>query len=171
MTLIELADEEARLRSELCRCTGNIEQKVLRLRECGVFEAYERIHAEYAKLANEGDDEALKRALFLQWYTYADASFSSGLSELDEANENSIIAILNSRAEANELDAELCWMLPWYFNICDWYFESTLKKSPLMSWLRQHRSEEFPAKQVSKVSLSGRGQMSEYWYRPDHSES
>ena len=80
--LDRLAGLEARLLEEVGRVTGLMEEKHARLEAAGVFRDYREVHREYARLAADGEAEALKRALFLQWYALSEPACFTGVFEI-----------------------------------------------------------------------------------------
>lgn len=168
MTLAELTEAEERLLSEVERVTGSMEEKHMQLVQRGVFNNYARVHVAYAELAFGGDTEALKRALFLQWYAVSEPACFSGLFELELEAERRVLELLDGSVSGDDFDAELEWMLPHYHTINDYYFDSCEGLPALKRWLRKHASDEFPVDRVRDAALDGRGQMSRYWYRPNY---
>ena len=145
-----------------------MEEKQAQLARLGVFDDYARVHAAYADRAAGGDVEALKRALFLQWYAVSEPSCFTGLSGLEPEAEHHVLERLDGLASEDGFDSELEWMLPYYYAITDFHFDSHAGLPSLRRWLREHASTAFPDHHVRDPSLSGRGRMSGYWYRPEH---
>ena len=171
MTLAELTEEEGRLRTQVGLVTGSMEEKQAQLERLGAFDDYARVHVAYADLAAGGDVEALKRALFLQWYAVSEPSCFTGLSELEPEAERRVLERLDGLASDDGFDSELEWMLPYYHAITDFHFDSHKGLASLNRWLREHASTAFPERHVRNASLSGRGQMSDYWYRPQNTSA
>jgi len=125
----------------------------------GVYEAWRRIFAEYVALARSGDLEALKRALFLAWYSQAEPSELSGLYLLDRGLWVEVLHMLEDLAARDELDDELKWMLPYYYMIADWYLSSgfdaveNASKENVDLWQRL----------CLESSFENRGQLGKYW--------
>lgn len=167
MTLSELAKEEGRLLTEVRDITGSMEEKHAQMEQLGVFDAYARVHAAYADLAADGDTEALKRALFLQWYAVSEPACFTGLFEMEPEAERRVLERLDHLAGADSLDAELQWMLPYYHAISDFHFDTSEGLPSLKRWLHEHARDHFPEERVRDATLDERGQMGMYWYRPD----
>lgn len=146
---------------------GLMEEKQAQLARDGVFDAYARVHAAYADLAMQGDMEALKRALFLQWYAVSEPACFTGLWEVMPEPERCVLERIEHLVSTDSLESELVWMLPYYFSISDWYFELHEGLPALTAWLQERAHWGFPEEQTRNPALDGRGQMSAYWYRPD----
>lgn len=142
---------------------GSFEQRHALYQRIGMYEAWQSIFKEYVALARQGNGEALKRALFLYWYSCSEPSELSGLSGLAEDLAALVFGIVDDMARKGELDAELKWMLPYYYMITAWY-------------LNLHRDDKFPdlrkASQdddnlwrylCTESSFDNRGQMGKYW--------
>ena len=167
MTLAELATEEERLMAHVRSLTGSMEEKQAQLARDGVFDAYARVHTTYVDLAMAGDMEALKRALFLQWYAVSEPGCFTGLWEMMPEAERCVLERVEQLVATDSLDSELVWMLPYYHSISDWYFDQQEGLPLLTEWLRERAHRGFPDGEVQNPALDGRGQMSEYWFRPD----
>ncbi|MDQ3031575.1 MAG: hypothetical protein M3Y87_04100 [Myxococcota bacterium] len=170
MTLAELTAEEDRLLAIIGSVAGSMEQKFDALRRHGVFRDYARVHAEYAELASRGDAEALKRAVFLQWFAQSEPACFTGLWELAPAAERRVLELLDRLAAADAMDSELRWMLPYYHAITDFAFDGRDGLPSLDRWLRENASAEFPGARTDDAALAGRGQLSAYWHRPGSRE-
>jgi hypothetical protein len=62
---------------------GFFEERDTLFQKTGVYEAWRRIFREYVMLAKTGDQEALKRAVFLYWYSFSEPRELNGLAALD----------------------------------------------------------------------------------------
>ena len=169
MTLAELTEEEGRLAAEVERVTGSMEQKRAELERRGVFRDYARVHSAYSALAAGGSIEALKRALFLQWFAVSEPSCFSGLGEVEPESERRVFELLDSLAANGLPDPELRWMLPYYYRNTDFHFDSQPGLPMLRRWLQDHKRVPFRDEYFHDPALGGRGQMSDYWYRPGYS--
>jgi hypothetical protein len=127
-----------------------------------IYADYAVIHREYVELAMEGDAEALKRAMFLQWYRVTEPSFLCGVSNLNPAAEHRLLLLVDSLCESNRLDAELSWMLPYYYLIADYYFQDEGQYPALVAHCQAQPHRGRLAQPAGFVS-NGRGQMGEYW--------
>jgi hypothetical protein len=127
-----------------------------------IFADYAAIHREYVALAAGGDVEALKRALFLQWYRVTEPWYLCGLSDLDATAEHQAVRLIDERCASNRLDDELRWMLPYYYLITDYYFQYVGHCPALVTYCQAHPQRGLIKKPPGFVS-QGRGQMGEYW--------
>ena len=120
--------------------------------QMGIYDAWRNIFEQYVILARQGDLEALKRALFLYWYSCSEPNELSGIPSLGDDLPFEVLGMINDLAQKGELDTELKWMLPYYYSITDWYID---------------RFEGFDKlKKISKEpdsSFDNRGQLGKYW--------
>jgi hypothetical protein len=162
-TFDELDAEETRLLTQVQTVSGTIEQKAQQLRAAGVFQDYAAVHKGYAELAERtGNLEALKRALFLQWYTVSEPPCFTGLSDMDPQAEAIIFRLLEQMLTVGRLDNELAWMLPYYGGVTGWYFEAHAGPR-LQEYLRSAGRPGWQETLKDRKALSNRGQMSYYW--------
>lgn len=127
-----------------------------------IFADYKAIHREYVELAAGGNEEALKRAVFLQWYRVTEPWYLCGLSGLDAAAEHQAVMLVDERCASNRLDDELSWMLPYYYLITDYYFQHVGHCPALVAYCQAHPQRGLVEQPAGFVS-EGRGQMGEYW--------
>ena len=133
-----------------------------RLSDDGVFVEYASIHREYVELALAGNVEALKRALFLQWYEVSEPSCFTGISDLDTQARLDVFAHLERECVAKSLDPELEWMLPFYYSIAEYYMPLDGSFPTLTAFCEEH----FPYGELQLPTgnvFQGRGQMGHYW--------
>jgi len=153
--LDDLAREEGRLLRQVRSLEGTVEAKGAGLGALGVFAAYAEVHRRYTALAEAGSTEALKRALFLQWFAAAEPPFLTGISELDREAERRTAMLTERLCATGTMDEELGWMLPHYFLIASWAFP--LSECPQLS---AYCEENEPADAVlppPEARLEGRG--------------
>ena len=134
--------------------------------ETGVYDAWRRIFGEYVVLAREGNIEALKRAIFLVWFECAEPAWLSntGVWGLDMALVKEVLHMANTMAKEDRLDAELQWMLPWYYMIADFYLRAEglddLRKA---SEKDPHAFSHVFPKGCLRSTFDNRGQLGRYW--------
>lgn len=127
----------------------------------GIYAAWRDIFAQYAALAREGDLEALKRALFLVWAECSMARLITGIKDLDENMAKEVLAGADKLAADGQLDAELEWMLPYYYVVEPSYLDRFDDLDALKKASREH---PFLYRQrCLEVSFDHRGQMGDYW--------
>jgi len=129
--------------------------------QMGIYAAWRGILAQYVALAREGDVEALKRALYFVWAQRSIARLITGLKDLDEGMIREILEIADKLAEDGRLDAELEWMLPYYYIVERSYLDRFEDLDALKTVSREH---PFLYRQrCLEVSFEHRGQMGDYW--------
>ncbi|AMM51529.1 hypothetical protein TH61_10585 [Rufibacter sp. DG15C] len=156
--LQQLAQEENRLYSRALQLKSSKTRDEVTLQE--IFVAYKEVHSQYAVLA-ELEPEALKRALFLQWYAQVEPSDLSGICELDEDSELKVIQVLDNRIRAGTLDKELAWMLSYYID-WDFVFNRFSSFKSLQEFMLEGKQISFPER-IDRVAMRRRGQMGIYW--------
>ncbi|WP_271766659.1 hypothetical protein [Aquimarina algiphila] len=146
-TLINLSNKEINLYQKVKKLyvapTSFNNQFILN----NIYIQYQDIHAEYVVLANKSI-EALKRAVFLQWYAVTEPSYLTGISRLNKnAKQKSIIELKKQIKTVPE--KELRYMLNYYL-LWDYVFTSLTKSD---------------VNQVSipNMNTNNRGQMGIYW--------
>lgn len=150
--LMHLAEREVELLEEL-RKQGATEE---------VFDENALIHHQYSLLAERGSIEALKRALFIQWYRVAEPAFFSGINGLSSESVNKVFTITEDRINKGDLDDELIWMLAYYYGIAEYYLKQSKKKWPkLVKVSIENQDKSWPP--PDEAALTNRGQMSKYW--------
>ena len=160
MNLEELAKYEDDLCAKVMSLEVTMEAKDDQTRELGIYDRYNEIHREYA-YKHEGDLEALKRGLFIQWYSMCEPPCYPGIRYLDPKARKRVIELLEERLKSGDIDYELEWMLDYYFT---WYyvfigFEDFEK---LQNRLKSEPKTELP-EQIDRTEMEKRGQMGTYW--------
>jgi hypothetical protein len=163
MDLEALTREEERLIAIVDSQVGGMEEKSAALGRLGVFDAYRAVHEGYALLADREDDlEALKRALFLQWYGVAEPHCFTGLKQIAEPASSRVWLLLEERFEGNRSDGELRWMLATYYAVADYYFDVNSPEQVVAA-----ASGGSPFSDVrttlTEDQFRGRGAMGNYW--------
>ena len=125
-----------------------------------IFKAYLDLFDEYLKFAKT-NDEALKRALFIHWYSISEPNYLSGIPELHLQRERNILQLLESRIANSSLDAELNWMLN-YYGTWDYIYNRFPELTELNKLIRNRSNKNFPTK-INKDEMQKRGQMGKYW--------
>lgn len=161
-TLSALGREEERLLLEVLAVEGTIEAQFGQLEARGVLRSYAHVHRRYVDLAAAGDIEALKRAIFLQWFEMVEPPSFTGLANLDRAAVTRAMELLESRCAAVAIDDELAWMLPYYFLIAEWAFPPPAQCPHFTAFCLEHAPKGL-VHPPAATALRGRGQMGEYW--------
>ena len=141
--------------------SGTFEERHVFFTANGIYREWQSVFEKYAEQGIDGDLEALKRALFFLWYQCAEPNQLSGLSELNEIVTEEVLAKINCIAEGSNLDEELTFMLPYYYQVCEWYFD---RFSNLNSLYEASQSNtEMWIKCAPIREWCNRGIMGEYW--------
>ena len=162
--LWELAAREEALGEAIAGARGRMEEKHAQLDAAGVFAEYAEIHRDYVELAADpvAGMEALKRAVFLDWYELAEPACFSGLSGLDAAARRECLRALDRLCARDGLDAELAWVLPWYFLVAAYAFTAFGQLPGLAARLAALDPHAWEAADPPD-DLRQRGRMGEYW--------
>ena len=160
MSIEELGNREIELYNIVSSLQGTMEEKDKQVRDLGIYEEYGNIHAQYAKLCRR-DLEALKRGLFLLWYSKAEPSCYTGIGELQLKFEREIIKVLDRRLNKRVSDYELDWMLS-YYKEWDYIFDRFEVYQVFYSIVKSPYKTELP-NSIRKEEMSKRGQMGIYW--------
>lgn len=160
ITLRALGREETQLLARVGSVEGTMEVKTAAL--AGVSQAYATVHRNYVELAENGDLEALKRAVFLQWFAVVEPPFLTGLSDLDQGSVARAMAVVDRLCAAGALDDELAWMLPYYYLIAEWAFPPGEECPHFAAYCKTNEPKGLVQPPAS-TQLAGRGQMGDYW--------
>jgi hypothetical protein len=156
MKLKELALKELNLYTKNIELNRNIEQNI----PVQITNEYSEIHFEYSILA-QTDIEALKRGLFILWYSIAEPTFLTGIGKLDSHAENRIIRTLNTVLIENSCDYELEWMLD-YYSAWDYVFQRYVGFEYFQNRLKRNSKIDLP-NVIDNNKMKERGQMGIYW--------
>lgn len=166
MTIEQIAKTEMELYSTVLDLSEMEQTDELNKRLESVFASYKTVHQDYSVLA-EQEDEALKRGLFIQWYAITEPSYLTGIGELDENAEKTIIDLVEDKIINNALDCELRWMLNYYAN-WDFVFDR-FKNRKGLAQLIANRTDALPkGLTIDKAAMNERGQMGTYWNSLNH---
>lgn len=161
MTTEQLAKAEM----ELCSKVLELYEKEQSEKLESIFATYKEIHKRYSDLAKE-QDEALKRGLFIQWYSITEPNFLTGINEIDEKAEENIIDIIEEKIQEKSLDNELKWMLNYYAN-WEFVFERFKNRQGLAELISNRK--DIPNNLIiDKIEMNKRGQMGKYWNSLNH---
>jgi hypothetical protein len=147
--------------------SGTIDERDAQITRSGMYAEYPAIIRGYYELFGaEAPDairlEALKRAIFLVWYSFTVVSTDSGISELAETSVRDIMAALEWSIERGPKDEELRRMVAWYRDTFGAPFEFFGPVKGLDGWIRDLSSDDARAGLVAS-SWSNRGQLGLYW--------
>ena len=160
MTIVNLAKQENKLLNTVKKVVGLMEEKNVILKKKGVFEDYKKVFNEYVGL-HKKDLEALKRCLFLYWYSTIEPSCFTGLGEFDNEQVEKVIKTLNRRLSKGITDYELDWMLGYYLN-WDFGFEPFPEFEFIKKKMEEKNRIGMPDS-IDRKEMEKRGQMGRYW--------
>jgi len=127
----------------------------------GVYAAWRELFGQYVALAQKGDLEALKRSLFFVWAQCSINHLVTGIKNLAEEIIRETLGIADKLARDGALEAELEWMLPYYYVVEPSYLD---RFDNLDALKQASRTNPFLYRQRSlDASFDHRGQMGEYW--------
>ncbi|MCL5281278.1 MAG: hypothetical protein M1376_15365 [Planctomycetes bacterium] len=127
----------------------------------GVYAAWREMFGQYAALARKGDLEALKRALFFVWAERSMSHLMTGIEDLGEDTVREILGLADRLTRDGRLDAELEWMLPYYYLVEPSYLD---RLEGLDALKEASRANPLLYRQrCPEASFDHRGQMGEYW--------
>ena len=147
--------------------TGLIEYQTPHLEALGVYAEYKAIHFAYTQLAGiETSQEALKRALFIQWFCLTEPPFLSGIGDIDRQAELAVLTQLEHLLGNSQIDAELTAMLS-YYSTWEYVFQRPefLHLAALQAFVEIHVAVDTSSvSQLTQINeMAGRGQMGTYW--------
>jgi hypothetical protein len=158
MSIEELSVRELNLNLIVTSMKGTIEEKEAQIMELKLPEEFKKIHQEYTKLSIE-NTEALKRALFLHWFSISEPFFLTGMNELDSIAKLEIIKIIDHLVANDKIDSELNWMLC-YYREWDFIFEEYKNYKDFYRALMNSNSS---IPKIKNREMSNRGIMGVYW--------
>ena len=86
---------------------------------------YLSIWQSYSQLAlADSDAEALKRAIFIQWYGQAEPPILTGINSLPQPEQETNCELVARMLNLQTKDEEFHVMLSWYAYIADWCFST-----------------------------------------------
>ncbi len=174
----ELALQEDNLLDKIYSLECLMEERSAQIENAGLFSAYREIYEQYAQLSIQQNNlEALKRALFLQWYAVSEPNCFTGLSDFSKNTQLQVLAIVDLFLAKQINDPELTRMIEWYYQISDYYFDYFFKHATNLSHLQTRLQYAKPQQNIAErgkafsETISGRGQMSKYWKSIIHSSN
>jgi hypothetical protein len=156
----ELTQIESELIDRVRSVTGLMEEKQAALKT-KVFAEYSLLHSRYTELVDDTNcgREALKRALFIQWSAVSEPACFSGICGVEKSAEEYVLKALDDLAQKRGFDEELRFMLYWYYEVTDWYFDR--QDTPHLRVFLNANPHVPP--HYRKSDFANRGQMGKYW--------
>jgi hypothetical protein len=159
-TVEDIGNEEFALQKRMPK-DGYIEYRDKYLTENGLYDEWREIYKRYVFLAQNGDVEALKRALFYAWYQLSEPNWLSGIGSLPDDETRILVDLLEKRLSNKVYDKELEQMLRYYMAVCEYYLE---RFYPLPFIQKTSASTEDRGRpKLESGKWSYRGKMGEYW--------
>lgn len=162
MTIDQLNEMEDVIFQRVIGIEGTLEEKAMQVEAKGIYDDYKQIHSQYSDLANL-DNEALKRALFIQWYALVEPGIYTGIGDINLRAERQVIDILNEQIGQNKIDSELYAMVSYYAG-WEFVFDRFENCNSLKELLKNRLSYEVIIERIKSENLTNRGQMGYYWY-------
>lgn len=153
-----LGQEECLIINLVRDLKGSMEEKDIQLQDLNIYHRYQNIHIEYSRMDNI---EALKRAVFIQWYGAVEPRIYTGIGDLSKESEEISIKKLIELFESGNSDVEFRVMLRHYYSIGDWYFNAFQDINRIMELLNK-TNDDLSINEII-IDTSKRGQISEYW--------
>ncbi len=165
LSLSSLAGWEDAVLASMRGAAGSPEEQDRQLERAGLYGEYPAIVRAYVELF--GDDgsaaEAVKRAVFLVWRSAVALPVVSGIAALPDGTCRAVIEELDARVRRGVADAELGWMLAWYYGEGAFAFELFGGTPRLTRYAEAVPRSEWRSVHIAPGSLAGRGQLGRYW--------
>ena len=162
-----LASWEDAVLASIRGAAGTPDERDAQITRSGMYAEYPAILGAYLELLEGSDNEAvrleaLKRAVFLVWYSFAAACVDSGISELSETTVRHLMSTLDRYLARATGDDELRLMLAWYRDTFGYPFEYFGPVRALDPFIRNVGSADAP-RALARTGFRGRGQLGAYW--------
>lgn len=168
LSLDALANWETAVLASIRGATGTVDEKDAQITRSGMYAEYPAILGAYVELIDVSGDprieiEALKRAVFLVWYSFTQLPVDSGITELAESSVRHVFDLLESELRAHRIDDEMRWMLTWYRGVFGYVFDHF----GVGRWIDEatvgNTADEARQRLTASSHFSGRGQLGDYW--------
>jgi hypothetical protein len=163
MSIEEITIEENDLLNLVHQYKGDMDLTFERMQKDEIFKKYSDIHSKYVELATKEENiEALKRAIFIQWYALSEPSSFTGIRDLSEDNKKRALRFLEMIIIENKIDTEFNSMLFHYKEVNNIAFTQFNNYQILKNYLN-NISEYNHLENLAKFSFNKRGQLGSYW--------
>ncbi|WP_420379375.1 hypothetical protein [Gilvibacter sp.] len=160
MKLEILSKQELDLHEKVLKLEGTLEEKSDKVVYFGISKQYMEIYQSYSELVAE-NIEAVKRGLFISWYSKVEPIGLTGIGFLQREAEEQIFRNIDQRLGSKNVDFELEWMLD-HYSAWNFAFGSISEFSNLKKQL-EREIKIVPPSLVEMSEMNGRGQMGLYW--------
>jgi hypothetical protein len=170
LSLEALGNWEMAVLASIKGASGTADERDAQITRSGMYAEYPAIFGAYLELVRLCADEAialeaLKRAVFLAWWSFSVPSVDSGIAELPESNVRETMQLLESAIVSGRTDDELRSMLAWYHSRFGYVFDHFGPVRELEAFVRAVRdglvADARPA--ATARSSADRGQLGIYW--------
>lgn len=156
--------------ASIAGATGTVDERDAQITRSGMYAEYPAIFGEYLALAQSSADEAtaleaLKRGVFLAWWSAFALPVETGLAELPETEVRELMKALDSAIRSGHVDEELRLMLAWYRDAFGDVFEHFGPVRSLDTFIRDVSTSDVRARMPVVTKTADRGQMGRYWRR------
>jgi hypothetical protein len=167
LSLHALSNWEAAVLASIAGASGTIEERDAQITRSGMYAEYPAIFSSYLELARDADDpatarEALKRAVFIAWYSFVEVPIVSAISELPESSVRELMDLLGRAIEKESIDDEMRLMLAWYAGTFGYPFEHYGPVRGIEGFVDTLPKEEV-RRRASTMNANNRGQLGAYW--------
>lgn len=163
MKIEAISIKENDLLNRVSEYKGDMDLVIEKMDNDKIFRIYSDIHKEYVLLADsEMNIEALKRAIFIQWYSISEPSCFTGIRELSEEAEKQALELLSQLIAKNKIDNEFSSMLFHYKEINDIAFIKFQNYLIVKDYLKNIQQSNC-IEELSNFSFNNRGQLGNYW--------
>jgi hypothetical protein len=170
MNLSALAHWESAVLASIAGASGTIDERDAQITRSGLYAEYPTIFGSYLELARDSQDtnialEALKRAVFLAWWSVNALPVETGLAELPESEVRELMLVLERAIHAGAVDEELRLMLAWYRETFGYPFDHYGPVRPLDEFIGELSSADVREQGSAVIRRHDRGQLGRYWSR------
>lgn len=158
--LNDLAARESRLVATLPK-NGYLEERLRVIEAAGLFEQWQDVFTSYVELIEDPvlGHEALRRALFLMWFSWNEPPAITGIGDLAPDSQRLVLGAVEKRLASSELDSESRSMLRGYGPGLP--FDQFPEYTALSQFLADLEGPCSPDAPLGP--MVGRGVMGDYW--------
>ena len=144
---------------------GTIEERDRQIERSGVYGEYPAIVRAYEELFADPESagEAIKRASFLVWRGAVAVPALSGIAPLPDGTARAVVQALDVRVRRAEADDEQLWMLAWYHAESPDLLGLYGATRELLSAAELRDPDAWRDADITRATMSLRGQMGRYW--------
>lgn len=168
MNLSALAHWESAVLASIAGATGTLDERDAQITRSGMYAEYPTIFGSYLELARDSQApaialEALKRAIFLAWWSFNAVPVESGLTELPESEVRELMLELERAIHVGAVDEELRLMLVWYRETFGYPFDHFGPVRHLDEFIGDASLTDVRERVPSAIRGADRGQLGRYW--------